>query len=352
MNPNFQELALRAGIHFAGLPGLSMSMLEFQPEGVYLRVANDGAFACDAQPSLVTVSNAGIPVFLTTYIDPNLIKVLVAPMNAVEVIGNEVKKGDWLSETALFPVVESTGEVSSYGDYSNNGQAGANTNFPNRQAYLYQVITQWGERELERMGLAKVDWANQLNVASALTLSKFQNKSYFYGVAGLENFGLLNDPGLSAPITPTVKAAGGTAWEDATALEVYADVQKIFREAQQKANGLIDLRSEMTLAMSPTSEVALTKTTEFNVNVSDLLKKNFPNMTVKTAPEYETDAGQLVQLIINTVEGQRTVDACFTEKMRAHPIVVDLSSFKQKKTQGTWGSVVYRPIFITGMIGV
>lgn len=346
MNPILQALMQQAGVHFMGAPNV-----DFQADGIALRMANDG-FACDAQPALVTTSNSGIPAFLSTYIDPKLIDVLVSPMKAAEIVGDEVKKGDWTTETAMFPVVESTGVTSAYGDYSESGNAGVNSNFPQRQSFHYQVMTQWGERELERAGLARIDWANRVNIASALTLNKYQNKTYFFGVSGLQNYGLLNDPSLSAAISPTTKTAGGTGWTNATALEVLADIQKLYKQLQSQANGLVELDTAMTLAMSPASEVALTKTTEFNVNVSDILKKNFPNLTVKTAPEYTTDSGELVQLIVDEVEGQRTASCGFTEKMRAHPIVVQSSSFKQKKSQGTWGTVIFRPFLIAQMLGV
>jgi len=347
MNSTLQALMSRAGITFMGVNA------DLQAEGAAasVRLAHDG-FACDAQPALVTSSNSGIPAFLSTYIDPKLIEILVAPMKAAEIVGDEVKKGDWTTETAMFPVVESTGVTSAYGDYSESGNAGVNTNFPQRQSFSYQVMTQWGERELERAGLARIDWANRTNIASVLTLNKYQNKTYFFGVAGLQNYGLLNDPSLSAAITPVTKAAGGTSWANATALEVVADIQKLYKQLQTQANGLVELDTRMTLAMSPLSEVALTKTTEFNVNVSDILKKNFPNLTVKTAPEYTTASGELVQLLADEIEGQRTASCGFTEKLRAHPIIVQASSFKQKKSQGTWGTVIYRPFLIAQMLGV
>lgn len=348
MNPILQSLMQQAGILFMGVPNA-----DFQADGASrsLRIAQDG-FACDAQPALVTVSNSGIPAFLSTFVDPKLIEILVAPMKAAEIAGEEIKKGDWTTQTAMFPVVESTGQTSAYGDYSENGVAGVNTNFPQRQSFHYQVMTQWGEKELETAGLARIDWANRVNIASALTLNKYQNKTYFFGVAGLQNYGLLNDPALSAAISPITKAATGTSWTNATALEVLADVQKLYKQLQSQANGLVDLDTKMTLAMSPTSEVALTKTTEFNVNVADILKKNFPGLTVKTAPEYDTDSGELVQLMVDELEGQRTASCAFTEKMRAHPIIVQSSSFKQKKSQGTWGTIIARPFLIAQMLGV
>ena len=353
MDPILESLKAQAGIHFMGVqPG-------FQAENAAraLRMAHDGGFACDAQPSLVSVSSSGIPAFLSTFIDPKLIETLVAPMKAAEIVGDEVKKGDWTTETAMFLMVESTGQTSAYGDYSENGSVGVNVNFPQRQSFHYQIMSQWGERELERAGLARIDWANRVNIAGALTLSKYQNKTYFFGVSGLENYGLLNDPALSAAIIPGTKTAGGTTWmlngaPNATATEVLADIQKLYSQIQSQANGLIELDTKMTLAMSPASEVAMTITNTYNVSVYDQIKKNYPGITIKTAPEYATTSGNLVQLLVDEMDGQRTASCAFTEKMRAHPIIVESSSFKQKKSQGTWGCVIFRPLAIAQMLGV
>jgi hypothetical protein len=108
----------------------------------------------------------------------------------------------------------------------------------------------------------------------------------------------------------------------------------------------------MTLVMSPEIEVNLTKTNQYNVNVTDQLKKNFPNMRIESAVEYNTTGGQLLQLIVDSVEGQKTGYCAFTEKMRAHPVVIDVSSFKQKKSAGTFGAIVRLPIAIAQMLAV
>ena len=112
----------------------------------------------------------------------------------------------------MFPVVEHTGEVSSYGDFSQNGRSNANLNFPQREAYLYQTVIEYGDLEMDRAGLAKVGWAAELKQSAVVTLNKYQNLTYFYGVAGLQNYGLLNDPGLNASVSPVPKAAGGVQW--------------------------------------------------------------------------------------------------------------------------------------------
>jgi hypothetical protein len=113
--------------------------------------------------------------------------------------------------------------------------------------------------------------------------------------------------------------------------------------------------------MSPTVEVALTTTNSFNVNVFDLLKKNFPNIRFETAVQYGVitatnpqgiAGGNLVQMIAEEIEGQDTGYCSFNEKMRAHPIVRAMSSFKQKVTAGTWGAIIRMPVAIASLLGV
>lgn len=344
MNKFQQHYAAASGKYGIVLPGAKDYL---KPE-----FAENFALAMDAQPTMVTTGSSGVPAFFTNYVDPELIRVLVTPMKAAEIIG-EVKKGDWTTLTAQFPIVESAGETSSYGDYNHNGMTAANVNWVPRQSYHYQTHTRWGERELEMYGAARIGYAAELNVASALVLNKFQNKSYFYGIAGLQNYGLLNDPSLPAPITPNATGTGsGVTWSTKDGQAVYDDIAKLYGQLVAQAKGLIERDSPMTLAMSPTAEVALTKTNMYNVNVSDLLKKNFPNLTIKTAVEYSTPAGEMVQLIADRLGEQDTAYAAFTEKMRAHAVVTEESSWKQKKSGGTWGAIIRQPLAIATMLGV
>jgi hypothetical protein len=62
--------------------------------------------------------------------------------------------------------------------------------------------------------------------------------------------------------------------------------------------------------------------------------------------------GELVQLIATNVEGQETGYAAFSEMLRAGPVVRKLSSFEQKLSQGSWGSVLRQPFAIASMLGV
>lgn len=338
--------------HYSAASGKYGIILPGEKDYLKPEFAENFQMAMDAQPTMVTANNSGIPAYFTNYVDPELIRVLVTPMKAAEIIG-EVKKGDWTTLTAQFPIVESTGETGSYGDFNNNGMTAANVNWVPRQSYHYQTHTRWGERELDMYGAARIGYAAELNVASALVLNKFQNKSYFFGIDGLMNYGLLNDPSLTASITPNATGTGGAVtWAPKDGQAVYDDIVKLYGQLVSQTKGLIERTDSMTLAMSPSSEVNLTKTNMYNVNVSDLLKKNFPNLRVETAVEYSTDAGELVQLIADRLGEQDTAYAAFTEKMRAHAVVVEESSWKQKKSGGTWGAIIRQPLGIASMIGV
>ena len=344
-----QEVALlreRYGIEFPGAVDFRNSQIGMDAA---LALFSDAMPTNLIQSPLVTVGNAAVPAYLTNYLDPELVRVLTAPIRAAEILGGEAKKGDWTTKTAEFPIIESTGEVSSYGDANNNGLAGANVNWEPRQSYHYQAFAKWGDKELDTAGKGKIDWAAEQNLAVAVTFAKFQNKSYFFGVNGLENYGILNDPSLPASITP------GKAWASSTGLEIWGDIQKLFTQLQTQLNGNVDMTDKLTLAMSPTIQPYLLTAMQNvygNATVLSMIKEGFPNMVIKTAPEYETTAGQVVQMIVESVQGQKVGFCGFTEKMRAHAIVRDTSMTYQKKSAGTWGAIIKVPAGISSMLGV
>jgi len=346
VNPDIPQLAEDFGIVFPGATDYRNSQVGMDAAR---HLMSDAAPTNLLQSQLVTVGNAGIPAYLANYLDPELVRVLTAPPKAAEIFG-EAKKGDWTTKSAMFPVIESTGEVSSYGDYNNNGLANSNVNFEPRQSYHYQTFTRWGDLELEQAGLAKIDWSAEQNIASALLFTKFQNKSYFFGISGLDNFGLLNDPSLPASITPAVGV-----WSGCTGLQIWADIQSLYKQLQYQLYGNVSMDDKMTLAMSPLIEPYLLTAMQNvygNATVADMIHKAFPNLKVTSAPEYDTTSGQLVQLIVHEVEGQKTGFCAFTEKMRAHAIVRDTSSTYQKKSAGTWGAIVKLPAAIASLLGV
>lgn len=330
-------------------------------------LAADSVMGMDAQPLLsATEPNSAIPAIFTTMIDPTVIQVVWSPSEFATIMDEE-RRGTWVDDTFQLPITESAGEVSSYGDMAENGMVTANINWPQRQAYLFQVIKEYGERELARMGAARINWVAELDRSAALILNKFSNLSYAFGIRGLQNYGLLNDPNLPASITPALKAWGGTSWYNssgqiaATANEIFADIENLYAQVVSQSQGLVNRKSRIIFAMSPQSDAALTTTNSFNVNVYDLIKKNFPNSEVMTAVQYGAlnalnpqgiTGGNFMQLIVKEVEGQKIGFVSFNEKMRAHKLIPMLSAYKQKISAGTWGCVLRQTFSIASMLGI
>jgi hypothetical protein len=355
----------RYGIHFDGASS-------YMPE----EFKHNFDMACDAQPALSSVTSAGIPAFFTTMVDPEPIRVVFAPNKGAEILG-EAKKGTWIDDTLMMLFVEHVGEVTGYGDYDESGGANANVNYPQRQQFIYQTMKQYGEREIERAGQGKLSWVSELDMAAATVMAKFSNLTYHFGVLGLQNYGLINDPNLSSPLTPATKTGGGTQWftsaglSNCTANEVYNDIITLWSQMVKQTLGTIEKTAPMKLVMSPSSAVALTFTNSFSVNVEDLLKKNFPSIKIEEDPLYGSNgssslngqgigggytpgiaAGNYVQLIASTIEGKKNGFCAFGEKMRTHPIIRLTSSFKQKVSGGTWGAVIRYPITFASLLGV
>ena len=318
------------------------------PHGVQNISTPSGEYAMDAAdltPHLVGTSNSGIPSYLTTYVDPKVIEVLVAPMKAAELVG-ESKKGDWTTLTAAFIQSEPTTKVATYGDYSSDGDSNANINYPQRQSYFFQTWTRWGERELEMAGAGRVDWASQLNYASALGIAKFLNASYLFGVSGLQNYGLTNDPRLPSPVSY------GTSWATDAPDVIFNSLVSMFKLLQTQSQGLIEQTDELRVGLAPTALGDLNRVNTYGLSAAKLIKDAFPKMEFVTIPEFDTGSGRLVQMWAPRIEGQESATCAFTEKLRAHAIERYSSYFRQKKSAGTWGAVIFRPLACTQLLGV
>jgi len=174
-------------------------------------------------------------------------------------------------------------------------------------------------------------------------------------------------PMLPASISPAPKAYGGTTWlvgtqVKATANEIFNDIQATVIQNINQNSGLVTRESEFVLALDPAHEAALTATNSFNVNVSDLLKKNFPKMKVVSAVQYgpvstQQPQGQpsglsLMQLIVPEIEGQRAAMPAFNAKLVAQRVVFAESSASQKMLSGTYGAVLRQTSAISSMVGI
>lgn len=318
------------------------------PETVRSVTQEANAYAMDAvslTPTLVTGASAGIPAWMSMYVDRRVIDIQLAPMAAAQILP-EVKKGDWTTQYAVFITAEPVGQVATYSDWSANGMANANVNFPSRQNYLYQTWTEWGDRQLAIMGEAGIDWAARQEIASSTVMAKFQNSSYLLGVAGIPNYGLMNDPTLTAPVAATVN------WATAEPEEIANDVVAMVGRLIAQSAGLITGQERLVMALAPSALNDINRTNSFGLSAGAKIKQTYPLIEYVAVPEYDTATGRLVQLWAPEVNGQPTGEVAYSEKYRSHAIERYSTYQRQKHSGGTFGSVIYLPFAVTQQIGV
>src|SRR5574337_534798 len=240
-------------------------------------------------------------------------------------------------------------------------------NWPARQNYLWQTMVRYGDLEVEKAGLARVNYVSSLQKAAADWLKRYGNYVYFFGVAGLQNYGILNDPSLPASITPGTKANGNSnVWmlsggaPNATANEVFADIQALFYQLVTQTQGLLTSEDKMILAMGPGPHVALNTTNSFGLTAAKILKEHFPNIRIVVAPQYAKSSttnpegasasGNFIQLIADELGGEPTGNCAFSEKVRTHRLIPATSSYRQKWSSGSFGAIIKRPLAFASML--
>lgn len=326
----------------------AQSPLGFKPnskDSIKIQLAQDSA--------LITQANAGVPAELLAFIDPKVVEIMTAKRSARALAG-ETKKGDWTTPYNKWRVDEYVGTSNPYSDFAQGSTSDVNTNWATREQYLFQTTIQYGDYETAVSAVAKVDLASRKQKAAATILDIDYNKFALLGVEGKQIYGLLNDPNLpDAIVANSTGKDDSTKWKDKTTVQVYNDILALFNELAQQSGGLIDYNSPLILALSPEQSVFLGSATDFNVSVTDMLKKNFANLQIVTVPELASmTAGQTVMLFATEVNGSSTAEIAFSIKVQAHRVVPQLSSLEQKWSSSTYGSIVYMPFAFASMTGV
>lgn len=316
-------------------------------------LANDSIDQLANDAAMVTAANSGVPVEFTSYIDPMVIPILTATRGAREIFG-EAKKGDWTTSYARFQTSEITGEVEAYTDYGQGGASDVNPTFPVRTQYIYQTNIRYGDREVDVASRARLQLAADKQRAAATVIDIASNKFALYGVAGLEIYGLLNDPNLPATVSPLPSAdTQKTLWAEKSTKEIYEDVLYLFGKMADRGAGHIDANTELVLATCPATQVQLGKATDFNISARQMLETYFPKIRFAALPELATaTGGTSILLVAPTIEGLPTAQIGFSEKFRAMRLIPESSSFHQKFVGSSYGTIIYRPFAIGKMTGV
>lgn len=330
----------------------------------YSVIGNTDECAMALDAALITTPNAGIPVEVLTSFNQRAIDVLTQKRTATEIFA-ERKFSDRASLIQKVRMMEATGYTQPYDDYADNGKSGVNYNFIPRENYLFETVIKYGDLEQEMVAKTRANYLADLQASAALNIAIDFNRFYMRGVEGLENYGIINQPNLPEAIfASTVTVGGGshTEWEYKTGAQIYDDIVAMVSDMSARAGGHVDLTTRYKLVIGTAVYAQLIKQNSLGTEtVIGMIKRSLPNLEVVVAPEYDddvlTDAShsgvqRMAQLIAVEVEGTPTGELGFSEKLSAGRVVPYMSHHAQKFMAGTYGAIIYRPVFVSTMIGV
>ena len=309
--------------------------------------------------ALSTVPNIGVPAAYTTYLDPRITEILFAVMAATKLYG-ETKVGDWTDRFMQFPVSEIVGDVTPYSDFTNSVSSDVNYEFPTRENFLFETSIKYGDLEQATAAKARLNYAGDKQRAASEIIARAHNRFYLSGVANKRTYGALNDPNLPESETP-ISVNSKTTWADKEADAgnaatisnvIYNDINKLVNALMSNNGGNLDQNSPYVLAVASDRYNYLSLPNSFGLTALQMLKDNYPNMTIFQLPELQTASGSMLYLTVPEFMGSPTGEAAYSEKMRFGRMESYSTFYVQKAFGGTWGCVIRRPNFIATMTGV
>lgn len=264
---------------------------------------------------MATIASGGIPAVASQVIYPVLIQQLFAPLNATEFYSERQAATGWSREDELFPHTEEAYEVTGYSDVSRAGSTHVNPNYELRRQARFQIMTTWGDLEQSRYAEGRIPYVAMKQQKAIQGIRRFFNAAYMYGISGMPNYGLLNDPSLLPAIAPVPTSDGKTEWADKDAIGVYNDFVRMFTALTANNRGLVDVKSKMKLGVGPSANAALTKINALGTDTAEsLIKKTFTGVEIVVIPEFDTETGGLVQLKADDLDGTPTGECVFSQK--------------------------------------
>ena len=218
---------------------------------------------------------------------PGLVRIVTAPREIDDIIGISTQ-GDWADDVIVQQVVGNSGLAIPYSDSGNIPLANWNQNFEQRTIVRFEMGMTVGVLEQARAAKVRVSSSEEKRYGVTEALEIVRNLIGFSGYDNGANrtFGLLNDTDL--PGYNTLPDEGGsTLWANKTFAGITRDIIFMVNGLRTQSEGRIKPEQyPLTLVLAVDVVEQLAVTTDFNISVKKWLSDTYPNITVKTAPQF------------------------------------------------------------------
>lgn len=314
--------------------------------------------AFDAAP-LSPLGTASIPApnqELQTWL-PGFVAAATAPMKIDEILGLTAA-GNWADHEVVQKTLEHVGEAKEYGDNANTHLASWNVNYVRRGVVRFEDGFRVGKLEEARSAAIDVNSASEKRAAAVMSLNLKRNDVGFNGwnsTNGTNVYGLLNDPSL-----PAYETAAAT-WAASSAEVIYEQVKTALSRLRTISKDMIDPTSHsITLACATAVVDQLNKTNTYGITVYDLLAKNYPQLRIVSAPQFDAADGgdNVAYFIADTVvdgvstDGNQAIVQIVPSRYQVLGSTITAKGYEEAATNATAGVMVKRPYAVQRLSGI
>lgn len=309
------------------------------------------------------LTSASIPTpvqFLQQWL-PGIVEVVTAARKIDDLVGIS-NQGQWHQEEVVQQIIEYTGKVQIYGDYSVIPLASWNTNYERRSIVNFEEGMQVGKKEEARAAEARINSADSKRTAAAVALEIQRNMIGFNGYNSGANrtYGFLSDPNLPAYVNVPNGAASSPLWSSKTYNEIVADLLGALTALRVQSQERVDpAKDPITLAIATAAVDRLSTVSSFGNSVWRWLRENYPNVRVVSAPELNAANGgaNVFYLYAESVrdsgsDDQRTFIQIVPTKFLTLGVEQKAKSYAESYTNATAGVLLKRPYAVVRRSGI
>lgn len=330
-----------------------------QVDGLYRGEGMRGVSLDSAFTAPITAPSVPTPLQFLQHWLPGFVKVITSARKIDTLIGVKTA-GSWEDQEIVQGIVESSGYVQEYGDYTNIPLASWNTNFERRTIVRGELGIQVGQLEEARASAMRVSSAEEKRQAASISLEIFRNAVGIYGWNNGSNrtFGWLNDPNL-----PAWTSVSGGAWPSKTFLDIVSDLRLAIAALRNQSQDQIDPENVDLVLALPTSKVDyLSVVSDFGISVRDWLTQTYKKIRVESLPELNGANGGVdgfvlwAETIDSSVDGSTDGGDTFVQlvpnKFLTLGVEKRAKSYVEDYANATAGTLLKRPWAVVRYSGI
>ena len=260
--------------------------------------------------------------------------------------------GDWTTETVVQPMLELTGDMALYDDFSRPPLAGYNLGWTTRGTVRFETGLEVTKLEEARAGVMRQN-AYQLKKAATILKSDIWMNNIFWNGFATDGakpvYGIFNEPGLA---TRKEDMTFNILSENASVKLIQSLFAGWVQDATNDLEGNFDPTTDAIVFNLPLAwQSVMTRTTEFGWSVSDWLKKQYPHVEIKYSVELNkrgTDKlGVAIVFVPNVRDvGKKTVTAMQTSALRLVGAIPSLKGMEECYSSSVAGVLISAPLAV------